>query len=240
MSETAPDSSVSPMFFADPIPDSFSLYIFDLDGTLIDSLDDLTAAVNGILVRKGFERVGRETVRLCIGHGARNLVAKAFEFSAGHAMEPAFIDSVLPEYREIYRGNGVVHTFVYPGMTEWLDDLLRRGKKIAVLTNKPEKESREILAALGIADRFFMIAGPETYGAVKPDPAGIFGLMNAAGTELPSCALTPGAVMIGDSDVDLLTGRNAGIPVCAVTGGIGDEAELRALAPDWIIERNFA
>ncbi len=226
--------------FRNPVPDAVSLYIFDLDGTLIDSLDDLAAALNGILARKGRAPVSRETVRLCVGHGARNLVARAFEFSQGFPADDAFIDATLPEYREIYRANGIVHTYVYPGMTEWLDELSGRGKKLAVLTNKPERESREILAALGMADRFFAIAGPETYGAVKPDPAGIFGLMGAAGLELPSCATTAAAVMVGDADVDVLTARNAGIPVCAVSGGIGDEAVMRALGPDWIIERNFA
>ncbi len=240
MSDIAPVSPVGPIPFTDPVPDSCVLYIFDLDGTLIDSLDDLTAAVNGILTRKGYGRLGRETVRRCIGRGARNLLAKAFEHSAGKAMEPSFIDSALPEYRELYRSAGFAHTYAYPGMVEWLDELLARGKRLAVLTNKPERESREILAALGLARRFFAIAGPETFGAVKPDPAGVFGLMAATGLDAESGEDRARAVMIGDSDVDLLTARNAGIPVCAVTGGIGDEAVLLALKPDWIVERNFA
>lgn len=229
-----------PVPFFDPIPDSHVLYIFDLDGTLIDSLDDLTAAVNEILGRKGCAAVSRETVRRCIGRGARNLVAKAFEFSAGRPAEDSFIDSVLSEYREIYRENGVRGTYAYPGMSVWLEALARRGKKLAVLTNKPERESREILETLGLDRFFFSIAGPETFGAVKPDPAGVFGLMAASGLEAESREDRSRAVLIGDSDVDALTARNAGIAVCAVTGGIGDEAALLALSPDWVIERNFA
>lgn len=239
--------------FRNPVPDSVSLYIFDLDGTLIDSVDDLALALNDILRRRGFPPVDRETVRRSVGRGARNLVAKVFEASAGRAFDEGYIESAVREYRDIYSKNGIVHTRAYPGMVDWLDALAKAGKTLAVLTNKPEAESREILGGLGLAERFLVIAGPETFGATKPDPAGIFGIMRAAGLPDPSGmavspevpapggepapAGEPVAVMIGDADVDVLTARNAGIPCLALTGGIGDEAELRAAGPTWIVER---
>lgn len=239
--------------FRNPVPNSVSLYIFDLDGTLIDSVDDLALALNEILRRRGFPPVDRETVRRAVGRGAKNLVSKVFEASSGRAFDDAYIENALSEYRAIYRKNGIIHTRAYPGMVDWLDTLAEAGKTLAVLTNKPEAESREILGALGLAERFLVIAGPETFGATKPDPVGIFGILRAAGLSEPPVAFAPSgvaapagaaapagipvAVMVGDADVDVLTARNAGIPCLALTGGIGDEHALRSAGPDWIIER---
>lgn len=234
------------MDYAGVAPDSFSLYVFDLDGTLVDSLADLALSVNWILAREGFPPVGDETVRRAVGNGARNLLARCFAAAAsspggeGRTVPDAqAMDRVLEAYRAHYDAHCAEHTALYPGMREWLESLAARGKSLTVLTNKPENATRLLLRALGIEGFFAVIAGPESSGALKPDPAGLEAIMQAVG------AGEKDTVMVGDSSVDVETARNAGIAVCAITGGLGDEAALREALraaesdglPVWLIER---
>ena len=108
------------MDYAARIPNRFDLYIFDLDGTLIDSLDDLTAAMNVTLVRYGYATVDRETVRRAIGNGARNLVRRTFSAASRQNPEEivATVEAALPEYREEYAKRCTDKTVLYPGMRE--------------------------------------------------------------------------------------------------------------------------
>lgn len=215
------------------IPRRFDLYIFDLDGTLVDSLDDLAAAVNAILTRYGYTAVDRETVRRGIGNGAKYLLHRTF--SASSRRDPAelaaLVDEIMPEYRAEYKRRCIDQTTLYPGIREWLETLKRAGARMAVLTNKPEDQAHCILEGLGVADLFTCIYGPESAGVLKPDTAGITRIMEKAGTAPDR------TIMIGDSTVDILTARNAGISSCGITGGIGDDEELRELKPDYLIER---
>ncbi len=227
------------------IPQHFDLYIFDLDGTLIDSLDDLARAMNTTLERYGIKAVDRETVRRGLGNGAHNLVHHSFDAAvkAGskHLSDPAaglspaelvaLVEQALPEYRSEYEKCCVDKTVLYPGIRLWLESLKKQGSRLAVLTNKPEELAQHILKALE-ADSFFdCIYGPESAGKLKPEPAGILRILEETGTP-PRRAL-----MIGDSGVDIRTARNAGIASCGITGGLGDEAELRSLEPEYFIER---
>lgn len=220
------------------VPEHFGLYVFDLDGTLIDSLEDLARSVNWILSEYGYPPIDDETVRRGVGNGARNLLVRAFGSSAraGSQAAPADgeIDAALIRYRSHYDAHCTEHTRLYPGIREWLDVLINRGVKVAVLTNKPEQATRTLLDALGVADLFDVIAGPETFGALKPDPAGLCAIMAKCG----ACAAD--TVMIGDSSVDIETARNAGVTSCGITGGLGDDEPLRASKPDILIERNIA
>jgi phosphoglycolate phosphatase len=245
------------------VPERIALYVFDLDGTLVDSLEDLAHSVNEILGRYGLPPVSPATVRSGVGIGARNLLLRSFAASAktasssgccpGHIAEtgvqndpdplsvnlresryPGFSEIVaeaLVPYRAHYEAHCTDHARLYPGMKEWLDCLASRGKLTAVLTNKPEGATRTLLSALGVADSFAVIAGPEAYGALKPDPAGLRAIMAKLGVPNELTA------MVGDSSVDIETGRNAGVLTCGITGGLGDEAALRASGPDIIIER---
>lgn len=219
------------------VPDRFKLYAFDLDGTLIDSLEDLERAVNWILAEYGFPSINEESVRLAVGNGARNLLARSFACAARAVgretlSEPA-LDEALVRYRAYYDAHCTEHTHLYSGIREWIDDLATRGAKLAVLTNKPERATRTLLSALGVAERFDVIAGPETFGALKPDPAGLRAIMAQCG------ASAAGTVMIGDSIVDVETARNAGVSSCGITGGLGDDDALRASKPDILIERTI-
>jgi phosphoglycolate phosphatase len=231
------------MDYSRAIPEGFKLYVLDLDGTLVDSLEDLFLSVNWILARKGFPSVDRETVRRAVGNGARNLLARCFAASSSlaaggdYAVAPgscgrspisavppsvAELDAILEEYRAYYDAHCMEHTALYPGMRDWLDSRRASGSSLVVLTNKPEGATQTLLAALGVSPLFSVVAGPETYGSLKPDPAGIRAIMNALG------ATNGETAMVGDSAVDVETARNAGVAAIALTGGLGDGKALRA------------
>lgn len=220
------------MNYSGCIPRQFNLYIFDLDGTLIDSLDDLSSAMNATLARYGISPVDRETVRRGLGNGAHNLVRHSFDATAPAGTElVALVEGALPEYRAEYEKRCTDKTQPYPGVVAWLEDLKHTGARLAVLTNKPEDLAVRILTALGLGSYFDYIYGPESAGKLKPDPAGILRILEQTGTP-PEQAL-----MIGDSDIDVLTAQNAGIASCGITGGLGDEDALRLSGPDYLIQR---
>jgi len=221
------------MDYTTHIPDQFDLYIFDLDGTLIDSLDDLTTAMKATLARHGFPAVDRETVRRGIGNGARTLVSRTLATAANVSETElvALVELTLPEYRVDYAKHCTEKTALYPGIREWLETLKQQGKHLAVLTNKPEDLAIRILKALDADSFFTCIYGPESARVYKPDPAGITLIMEKTG------AATDRTIMIGDSSVDIRTARNAGIASCGITGGIGDDEELRKMGADYLVER---
>lgn len=213
------------------------LCVFDLDGTLVDTLEDLWLSVNWILGEEGFAAVDRETVRRSVGNGALTLLKRCFAESARAGGKPypgdAAVERAIVPYRERYDAVCADHAILYPGIPEWLESLASRGCALAVLTNKPASAATLLLRALGVDGYFAVIAGPETYGALKPDPAGIFAIMDACGTS------RDGVYLIGDSVVDMMTARNARVTAVGITGGLGDEGELVASAPDILIERRL-
>ena len=201
------------------------LIVFDLDGTLVDSTEDIAAAFNVATNRlaPGTPRLDLDVVRALIGQGARNLVARGLE-RAGLPHDPA---SVLPVFLEAYSACLLDKTRLYPGTAETLDTLA--GRTLAVLTNKPGDLSRAILAGLGVADRFVRVIGGGDGPASKPDPAGLLLLMK-------EFAATPAeTLLVGDSPVDVATARSAGVEVVGVLYGL-DPASLRAARPDFTIE----
>lgn len=217
------------------------LCVFDLDGTLVDTLEDLVLSVNWILAECALSAVSRETVRRAVGNGALTLLKRCFTESARACGKPYPGDDAvalaLVSYRARYDAVCADHAMLYPGMREWVEYLSARGCALAVLTNKPSSAAQLLLRSLGI-DRFFrVIAGPETYDALKPDPAGLLAIMAECGIPRSDGSSVDGVYMIGDSVVDILTARNAGVIACGITGGLGDDDELIASAPDIVIER---
>jgi len=200
------------------------LVVFDLDGTLIDSSRDLAAAVNRALQRTapGVARLPEDVVRSFIGSGARVLITR----SLAQAGVSRSVDEVLPVFLEEY-GRGLLDaTRLYPGTAEALERL--RFCPLAVLTNKPGDMSRAILEGLGVADRFFRIYGAGDVDARKPDPAGLRRIAAEAGVEPPA------AVMVGDSGIDVQTGRAAGALTAGVTYGF-DTGSFRDDPPDLLV-----
>jgi phosphoglycolate phosphatase len=213
-----------------PIPSgSVRLLVFDLDGTLIDSVADLCASVNAMLRHFGRPPQSQAMIATYIGDGAARLVGR----SLGEPEDPAFLESALTYFLGYYREHKLDHTYVYPEVVAALDSLrLEPGgaqRSMAVLTNKPIGPSVAICEALGLSPYFFRVYGGNSFTTKKPDPEGLFELMGEAG-------VTPQeTVMIGDSDVDILTARNAGAWSIGCSYGFAPHT-LAAVPPDCLVD----
>jgi phosphoglycolate phosphatase len=199
------------------------LLIFDLDGTLIDSSEDLAISVNATLRNAGRAELDRDTIQSYVGNGAGLLIKRAF---GPDASEAAVADG-LAFFLKFYRAHALEHTKLYPGVREAVREL---GKQhtLAVLTNKPERISVDILAALDIADAFARIYGGDRFPNKKPHPVGIETLMQDTGIGRAD------TMMIGDSNVDIETARNARVRSCGVSWGFRPESFV-ACRPDLLI-----
>jgi phosphoglycolate phosphatase len=202
------------------------LLIFDLDGTLADTKLDLANAVNATRKRFGLAPLENELVYSYVGNGAPVLIRKAM----GPEYGEEDIQRALEHFLSHYRQHMLEHTTLYPGVRESLERLRDEEVRLAVLTNKPVKISQDILAGLGVGGLFFRIYGGNSFEQKKPDPAGVFVLLEEAGVAKEQ------ALMVGDSAVDVLTARNAGIAVCGVTYGFQPES-LAGETPDILVDR---
>jgi phosphoglycolate phosphatase len=197
------------------------LVIFDLDGTLIDSKLDLAQAVNAMLRHMGRTPLDNERVYSYVGNGAPVLVRRTM----GTQATDAEVEEALEYFLEYYRDHKLDYTTPYPGVMESLARLAAAGKRMAVLTNKPARISREIVDGLGMGNYFFQVYGGNSFDFKKPHPLGVSKLMEEAG-------VAPERTMIvGDSSVDIRTARNAGVFACGVTYGFQPET-LGDPAPD--------
>jgi phosphoglycolate phosphatase len=185
--------------------------IFDLDGTLIDSKMDLIHAVNAMLVEMGRERLSAEVISGYIGHGAPVLVARAL----GAAAPEEKCAHALQFFLKYYEEHKLDNTCAYPGVDETLAGLSRRQLPMAVLTNKPVRISVRILEALGLAKYFRSIYGGNSFETKKPDPLGANTILQEMGVAARETAI------VGDSEVDVQTARNAGTAAIAVNFGFG-------------------
>ncbi|MBI4165769.1 MAG: HAD-IA family hydrolase [Acidobacteria bacterium] len=199
------------------------LLIFDLDGTLIDSGLDLALSVNAMRERMGLTRLPNEEIATYVGHGVANLVRR----SLGEQATEEKIQGALEFFLTYYRAHMLDNTVTYPGVREALEEL--KGRHLTVLTNKPVRFSELILEGLGIAGYFRFIYGGNSFEQKKPDPMGANKLMS----DLQASPRE--TMMIGDSDTDVLTGKNAGIWTCGVTYGFGSYTLENAL-PDFTID----
>jgi phosphoglycolate phosphatase len=202
------------------------LIIFDLDGTLIDSRQDLASAVNATRRHMGMDPLSNERVYSYVGNGAPVLVRRAL----GEQATEDEVEEALEFFLEFYREHDLDHTRLYPGVLETLNLLRDAGKRMAVLTNKPVRMSRHIVEGLGVAGHFFQVYGGNSFEFKKPHPMGVEALRKETG------ARRDATLMVGDSSVDVLTARNAGIPCCCVTYGFQPES-LADPAPDRLIDR---
>lgn len=185
--------------------------IFDLDGTLIDSKLDLIHSVNAMMSEMGREKLRDEVISSYIGHGAPMLVSRAL---GGVAKEDELARG-LSYFLDYYEEHKLDNTCLYPETTETLSKLSEQKIAMAVLTNKPVKISVRILEALGAANYFQAIYGGNSFETKKPDPQGAKAILN----ELRVNAAD--AMMIGDSEVDIQTARNADMIATAVNYGFG-------------------
>jgi phosphoglycolate phosphatase len=213
-----------------PIPGgALRLLVFDLDGTLIDSGADLCASVNAML--RHFDRppLPHAIISTYIGDGAARLVGRAL----GEPVDRDSLDEAVAYFLDYYREHKLDQTYVYPGVFASLDSLrLEPGgqpRSMAVLTNKPVGPSQAICDALGLSPYFFRIYGANSFASKKPDPEGLLALMHEAG-------VTPEeTLMIGDSDVDIMTARNAGVWSMGCSYGLAPHT-LASVPPDSLVD----
>jgi phosphoglycolate phosphatase len=202
--------------------------IFDLDGTLIDSKLDLSLSVNATLQHLGRPPLEEPVIFSYVGQGAPTLIRRV----VGDEADPSEIARGLEFFLGYYREHKLDHTRLYPGTRETLERLSSRGnshsRSFAVLTNKPEGVSREILEGLGLGEMFRYVYGGNTFETKKPDPLGLRTLLE--NTKVESLA----AMIVGDSDVDIQTGINAGVWTCGVTYGFGN-LQINVNPPDLVI-----
>jgi phosphoglycolate phosphatase len=200
------------------------LLIFDLDGTLIDSSEDLAISVNATLRDAGRAELDGDLIQSYVGNGASVLIRLAF---GPDASEAAVADG-LAFFLKFYRAHALEHTKLYPGIREVVHELAGQ-HTLAVLTNKPERISVDIIAALGLADDFARVYGGDRFANKKPDPVGIETLMRDTGIGRSE------TMMIGDSDVDIQTARKAGVRSCGVGWGFRPES-FAGCRPDILIQ----
>ena len=199
--------------------------LFDLDGTLLDTLDELYEAVNVSLAEFGYPRRSREEVRSFVGNGVGVLIRRAVPEGTSEADYETCL-AFMKEYYAAHSGGATP----YPGIMELLYRLKARKIPMAVVTNKPDLPARKLVESR-FPGLFDVVIGEIPGRPRKPAP------------EMPLLALErlgigkEDAVYIGDSEVDIQTARNAGLKVVSVTWGFRDEEQLRALKPDWLVHR---
>ena len=196
--------------------------IFDLDGTLIDSLDDITDALNHVLRSMERPTHAREAVERFVGDGARMLVRRALSDPDRGEPEAAFEDDALERFLARYRANLTVRTHPYPGVDALLEALARRGTPTAVLSNKPHDATVEVVRTLFADHPFVSVLGHRPGGEKKPDPAAAFELAEALGVAAED------VLVVGDTPVDVHTAVAAGMTPVAVLWGMRSRALLEA------------
>lgn len=190
----------------------FDLIVFDLDGTLVDTGPDLTAALNHVLHAMGRQTVTETAVRDMVGLGAAKLLERGLDATGGGT--PEMVQAGLAGFLDFYGSNICVHSRPYAGVERVLDQLAEYGCRLAICTNKPERMSRELISALGWEGRFAANLGGDSLPVRKPDPLHL--------TETIARAGGGQVAFVGDSIVDVMAARAAALPIVTVSFGFAD------------------
>lgn len=189
----------------------YKLVIFDLDGTLLDTLDDLSAAVNHAMQQRGFPSHTRDEYMKMVGHGARNLMSQALPME--HKDDEALIDAALADFRVYYNAHIDVYTKPFPGIQELIAALHQKGVLLAVASNKFQEGTEHLIKEFFPEIPFVAVLGNRQGFPLKPDPEVVGEVLRKAGISQDQ------AVMVGDSDTDMETAANGGIQGIAVNWG---------------------
>lgn len=194
------------------------LVIFDLDGTLLNTIDDLGTAANHTLAELGLPQHTLDEYRLMVGNGMRKLIMRALPDDK--ASDDAFVDSTLAKFLEYYAQHIDIYTKPYPGIPELINTLSTAGFKLAVASNKIQAGAEKLIAKFFPEVDFVAVMGNSPDYPLKPDAALVEYIMQKAGTDRTH------TVMVGDSGTDIQTARNANIPIIAVSWGFRPRHEL--------------
>ena len=201
------------------------LILYDLDGTIVDTRQDIIKSVRYALETLKGPELTDDEIKDCVGTGLHALIKQVFRTE-----DEKLADRGSKLYREHYKKHMLDHTHLYTGAREFLEYF--KDRKQAVITNKPNPFSSQILEALGVAHYFIAILAGDNGLPFKPDPAAIHHLMEATG------ATEEETLFVGDSPIDIQAARNAGVEVVTLSHGFASEATLREAKPDHIVH-NF-
>lgn len=200
--------------------------IFDLDGTILDTIEDLAAAGNWVCRQNGWPEHSAEGFKSMVGHGIPNLVS---QFIPDNRRSPLLIATALSQFTGYYGAHNMEKTAPYPGIPAMLERLRAQGVRMAVYSNKADEFSREIVEHY-FPGVFRLVRGKVSGVPVKPDPAGVRRVLAELGADFA------GTLFVGDSSVDVRTGHNAGMRVCGVSWGFRSRESLEEAGADYIAD----
>ena len=203
--------------------------IMDLDGTLTDTLESLTYSVNETLKELKLKKITQEQCRSFVGNGARCLIERALV--AGGDLEKSQMEPAMEIYGRIFGENCTYHVTPCEGVPEMLYKLKKQGVKLAVLSNKPHCQAVKAVHAIYGEKLFDWVQGQKDEIPRKPDPAGVFYVAKKLGVDYKEC------LYVGDSEVDVVTGKNAGVKTIAVTWGFRTKEELMIAGAQYMIDK---
>lgn len=203
--------------------------IFDLDGTLADSLESIQYCANYAIGTCGFPAIPLEKYNLFVGDGADTLIKRCLAYSGD--LEGEFFEKAFLQYQMFFKEHCMYHVKPYGGMVEVLETLKKAGVKIAVFSNKPHERTVDVVESLFGAGYFDEILGQTDGRPKKPNPSGVFYLAEKMGIDVHDIAY------VGDTSTDMMTGKNSGAWTIGVLWGFRDRAELEKYKADVIIEK---
>lgn len=203
--------------------------IFDLDGTLTNTLESMTYSVNLTLEEMGLSKITKDQCRLFVGNGARVLMEKSLK--AAGDIDASRIEEGMEIYGRIFDRNCTYHVTPYEGIPEMLKALKDKGIQLAVLSNKPDRQTVKVVKAIFGEELFDYAQGQKEGIRRKPEPDGVWYLMEQMHVSKEEC------LYIGDSEVDAATGRNAGLKTIGVLWGFRDRKTLETAGVDDLIDR---
>ena len=203
--------------------------IFDLDGTLTDTLESLTYSVNATLKELGLSQITDTQCKSFVGNGARRLIEQSLQ-AAGDP-DAIRIEEAMEVYGRIFKKYCTYHVAPYEGIVDMLDELKRQDVQLAVLSNKPHLQTKDVVATFFEEGTFSIVYGQQEGVPRKPDPAAVHMILEELDVSKEEC------LYIGDSDVDMQTGCAAGVPAVGVTWGFRGRDELSANGANHIISQ---
>lgn len=203
--------------------------IFDLDGTLTDTLESLTYSVNATLRELGLGQITPTQCKEFVGSGARRLIEQSIQASGDP--EASRIEEAMEAYGRIFKVHCTYHVAPYDGIVDMLQELKKEGVQLAVLSNKPHLQTQDVVATFFEKDTFARVYGQQEGVPRKPDPAAVHMILDELGVSSDEC------LYIGDSDVDMLTGCAAGVASVGVTWGFRSKEVLMEHGATYVVDK---